>query len=124
MPYKVVNLWRDTEDPKDSDDNPLIYEPGEPYPREGDYEPSDERIAFLSKKHPEYNRVFIKWVEPSDDEDSNLLTKTEIKKMNKEPQEKLITSLGGDPSKAKNEDERIELILELQEENKEPSPEK
>lgn len=125
--HEVVNLWRDTEDPNDSDDNPVIYEPGEDYPREGDYKPSDERIAFLSKKHPKYNRVFIKKKESSGDEDSTILTKTEIKKMNKGPQEDKIRELGGDPANAKNEDERIELIVELQEKKQsadnEPSPE-
>ncbi|WP_188453794.1 hypothetical protein [Virgibacillus oceani] len=121
MPYEVVNLMRDTEDPKDSDDNKVIYEPGDPYPREGDYEPGEKRIKELSTKHKKYKRVFIKKVEPEAGRKADVLTASEIKKMNKGPQKELIKKLGGDPEKAKNEDERIALLLELQ--SKEPSPE-
>jgi hypothetical protein len=35
--------------------------------------------------------------------------------MNKGPQEEKIVELGGDPNEAKNEEERIALILKLQE---------
>lgn len=122
MPYEVLNNFRDTKDPNDSDDKKVIYEGGEEYPRDG-YEPPEARIEELSKEHPKYERVFIKEVEPSSE---SRLTKKEIKKMNKDPQEKLIKELGGNPDSAKNEDERIALILELQEKKQsesESSPE-
>ncbi len=42
-------------------------------------------------------------------------TKSDLKKLNKEQQEELITQLGGEPAETKNEEERITLILDLQE---------
>lgn len=46
-------------------------------------------------------------------------TKTSIKKLNADDQRNLIVELGGDPEETNNEDERVALILQLQEENKE-----
>ncbi|KMM38602.1 hypothetical protein [Guptibacillus hwajinpoensis] len=120
MIYKVMNGF------KDIDDHGTIYKPGEKYPK-GDYKPSQKRIAELSKEHPKYKRVFIEEVEEKSNESIERLTATDIKKMNKAPQEELIVNLNGDPSEASNEEERIALILDLQkqlEENEKPSPEK
>ncbi|WP_281175129.1 hypothetical protein [Domibacillus robiginosus] len=38
-----------------------------------------------------------------------------MKKLNAEQQKEVITFLGGNPDETKNEEERISLILELQE---------
>lgn len=46
-------------------------------------------------------------------------TKSSIKKLSADEQRELIVELGGNPEKTSNEDERIELILQLQEENQE-----
>lgn len=46
-------------------------------------------------------------------------TKSSIKKLSADEQRELIVELGGNPEKTNNEDERIELILQLQEENQE-----
>lgn len=43
-------------------------------------------------------------------------TKTSLKKLNAEQQKEIIVSFGGDPEGTNNEDERIDLILKLQEE--------
>ncbi|SEB15775.1 hypothetical protein SAMN05421743_12142 [Thalassobacillus cyri] len=117
MPYEVVNRFRDTKDPNDKDDKQVIYQVGDQYPREG-YEPSEERIEELSNEHPKYKRVFIKEVETGS---SKQLTKTDIRQKNKAEQEDLIKEFGGDPGETKNEDERISLILKLQEKNESPS---
>lgn len=53
--------------------------------------------------------------EPSNS-DSEKYTNASLKKLNKEQQEEIITELGGNPEETKNEEERIALILELQEE--------
>jgi hypothetical protein len=45
----------------------------------------------------------------------DLHTKASLKKLNKEQQEALIIQFEGDVSAAKNEEERIALIMELQE---------
>lgn len=80
MPYEVVNEFRDLKDPKDSDDNKVIYTPRNKYPREGDYAPDEKRIKELSVKHKKYKRVFIKEVE-----ESNTATES---KSNKKPSSK------------------------------------
>ncbi|UFU00364.1 hypothetical protein KO561_05305 [Radiobacillus kanasensis] len=124
MPFKVLNFFRDTKDPQDSEQNKVIYEVGHEYPRKG-YQPPEERIAELTKKHPKYKRVFIEEVQP-EGEEPKLLTQADIKKMNKGPQEELIKELNGDPNEAKNEEERIALIIKLQEKSEsdtQPSPE-
>jgi hypothetical protein len=46
-------------------------------------------------------------------------TKSEIKKLNADEQRNLITELGGNPEDTNNEEERIALILALQEEQTE-----
>ncbi|MFD2638389.1 hypothetical protein [Piscibacillus salipiscarius] len=120
MNYQVNNRFRDTQDPNDSDKDKVIYEEGDPFPREG-YEPSQERLQELETEHPTYKRVFIKKVEKPNKQESELLSKTDIRKMNKGPQEELIQQLGGNPDEASNEDERIELILKLQEQTAEES---
>ncbi|WP_046180383.1 hypothetical protein [Domibacillus tundrae] len=43
-------------------------------------------------------------------------TKTSLKKLNAEQQKEVIVLLNGDPSDTNNEDERIDLILKLQDE--------
>lgn len=53
--------------------------------------------------------------EPSNP-DGEKYTKASLKKLNKEQQEEIITELGRNPEETKNEEERIALILELQEE--------
>ncbi|WP_313429666.1 hypothetical protein [Siminovitchia terrae] len=52
---------------------------------------------------------------PSDIPEDAKHTKSDLKKLNKDQQEELITQLGGDPEETKNEEERITLILDLQE---------
>jgi hypothetical protein len=44
-----------------------------------------------------------------------LHTKATLKKLNKEQQEAIISQFGGDPVTPRNEEERIALILDLQE---------
>jgi hypothetical protein len=108
MPYKVVNRFVDTVD------NNTPYEIGEDFPK-GDYVPSQERIDQLSAVHPKYNRVFIESIkDESDTGSSKLYSQTELKKLNKSDQEKIITELSGDITSVKNEEERIALILHLQ----------
>jgi hypothetical protein len=48
-------------------------------------------------------------------------TKSSIKKLNADEQRELIVDLGGNPEETSNEDERIALILQLQEEKQEES---
>jgi hypothetical protein len=135
MHFKVVNEFKDTKDKN------TIYKVGEVYPKT-EHKPSEKRIKELSGVHPKYKRVFIEKIEEKqsepqkgkekeqqgeEDKPSNQLTEAELKKLNKEPQEELIKQLGGNPEEAKNEAERIALILSLQEkknaDNNEPSPE-
>jgi hypothetical protein len=49
------------------------------------------------------------------EEKSDLYTKSALKKLNKEQQEALIAQFDGDLTSVENEEERIALILELQE---------
>jgi hypothetical protein len=136
--FKVVNGFEDTQD------NGHEYVKNSIYPRAG-YTPSEERIKELSEVHPKHKRVFIEKIEgklpvpPKEEEGqkedgeetSNHLTEADLKKLNKGPQEELIKQFGGNPDEAKNESERITLILSLQEkqqeqntdDNNEPSPE-
>ncbi|MBM7605989.1 stress-induced morphogen [Metabacillus crassostreae] len=113
MKYKVVNRFRDTED------NNHLYKIDDEYPRDG-YEPSEERIKELSEIHSKHKRIFIEGSEEDQtgNQEDNLelvITQAELKKMNKTEQEKLITDLNGDINGLKNEDERIALIIQLQE---------
>jgi hypothetical protein len=107
MGFEVVTEFIDLQDKE------RHYRIGDAYPRQG-YEPSEKRIKELSSEHKKLKKVFIKEVKSKGDTPSELLTEAELKKMNKEPQENLIKGLGGEPSEAKNEEERINLILELQ----------
>lgn len=50
-----------------------------------------------------------------DTSEDELHTKATLKKLNAEQQKEIIVELGGDPEDTKNEEERIDLILELQE---------
>ncbi|KAA0547570.1 hypothetical protein FZW96_12035 [Bacillus sp. BGMRC 2118] len=113
MPYKVINRF------KDKEGNNTLYNVGDQYPK-GDYVPSEERVNNLMSVHPKYKCAFIEKIH-----EESLLTKADIKKLNKGPQEELILELGGNPEEAKNEDERVSLILELQDNkrksNNEPS---
>ncbi|WLR52459.1 hypothetical protein LC040_06035 [Bacillus tianshenii] len=102
MPYKVINRFLDKE-------NGTLYEVGDEFPK-GNTEPTKERIVELSKKHPKYQKAFIEELK----DDGAALTKTELKKLNKSEQEQLIKDLNGDPSNAKNEEDRVTLILKLQ----------
>lgn len=49
---KVVNKFRE------SDHDDRVYQPGETYPAEG-YESNDERIYFLSKIHPTFQKIYL-----------------------------------------------------------------
>ncbi|GAB2558236.1 hypothetical protein [Gracilibacillus alcaliphilus] len=51
---------------------------------------------------------------PNDNNQNKAYTKSYLKKLNKDQQEKIIAELSGDPSDTGNEEERIALILELQ----------
>ncbi|GAK11392.1 hypothetical protein [Geomicrobium sp. JCM 19039] len=53
---------------------------------------------------------------PPDGDEGNVYTESELRSMNKAEQEAIIEQLGGDPSETKNSDERVALILLLQEE--------
>lgn len=55
MPYKVINVFKDTKD------NNTVYAVGEEYPKT-DHKPSKKRIEELQKKHPKYKRKFIEEV--------------------------------------------------------------
>lgn len=110
MPYKVISKFIDKED------NNTLYEVGDEFPK-GDSQPAENRIETLLNKHPKYNKAFIVEVEHIE-QVSNKFTKTDLKKLNKSEQEKLIEELNGDPNSAKNEDERITLILQLQDSEK------
>lgn len=110
MTYKVINSFYDKEN------NNEQYLVGDSYPR-GDYQPTDERIEALSTQHPKYQKVFIEKVNSEEIyEDPKLsLSISDLRKMNKGPQEELIVELGGDPTGTNNEEERIKLIVQLQE---------
>lgn len=65
---------------------------------------------------------------PSSDEDDPIdeteeHTESSLKKINADSQKELITELGGNVEDTSNENERIELILQLQEENQEQDKE-
>ncbi len=116
MSYKVVKKFRDAE-------SGLTYIPGNPYPK-GGHEPSEERIKTLSTKDNDEKEIFIVKVgevKPSDNENDNsedeaVYTEADLKKLKKDQQVDLIKELQGDPEKTNNEDERVALILKLQEE--------
>jgi len=55
IPYKVINKFYDLADGN------TFYNVGDTYPK-GDYKPTKKRIEELSKKHPEYKRIFIEEV--------------------------------------------------------------
>lgn len=109
MAYIVVNRF------KDLDDENRVYKVGQEYPQ-GNYEPTEERIAQLSAVHSKYKRVFIEKVEDGSGDKGNIgYTQAELKKLNKAEQEEIISDLNGDLGTVKNEDERITLIIQLQE---------
>lgn len=62
---------------------------------------------------------------PGNDEsdESEEHTESSLKKLNAEQQKELIAELGGNVEETNNEDDRIELILQLQEENQEQDKE-
>ncbi|MDX8359821.1 hypothetical protein [Cytobacillus sp. IB215316] len=108
MPYKVINNFIDKE-------TNSFYEVGEEYPKDNE-EPTEKRIDELSKKHPKYRKIFIEEIESDlkDDGSDESFSESELKNMTKSEQEKIIIDLNGDPKSAKNEGERIKLILQLQ----------
>jgi hypothetical protein len=55
MAYIVTNRFKDKENEN------IIYEVGETYPKDG-YKPTKKRISELSKEHPKYKCVFIEEV--------------------------------------------------------------
>src|SRR5690625_1328139 len=57
-------------------------------------------------------------IHPEDPEGEEY-TEASLKKLNAEEQKEVIISLGGNPEETNNADERIALILQLQEEQKE-----
>lgn len=61
MSYEVVNRFKDTED------NGIIYEVGESYPKDG-HKPTKKRIGELTKLHPKYKVVFIEEVKEQQEE--------------------------------------------------------
>jgi len=56
---------------------------------------------------------------PQEPKEPEVYTKSSLKKLNKEQQEAIISEAGWDPSTAKNEEERISFILEIQESKQE-----
>jgi len=56
---------------------------------------------------------------PKEPSEPEVHTKASLKKLNKEQQEAIISEAGFDPSTAKNEEERISFILEIQESQQE-----
>ncbi|SFM29057.1 hypothetical protein SAMN04487943_11250 [Gracilibacillus orientalis] len=55
--------------------------------------------------------------EPKEPKEPEVHTKASLKKLNKEQQEAIISQAGWDPSTAKNEEDRISFILEIQDSN-------
>lgn len=49
-----------------------------------------------------------------EEEDTTSYTKTALKKLNADQQKEIIVGFGGDPETTSNEDERIDVILQLQ----------
>lgn len=72
------------------------------------YNDSDVPLEFQEK-------YFDGTEDESPDNEPEPHTATSIKKLNADAQKELIVELGGDPETTKNEEERISLILDLQE---------
>lgn len=65
-----------------------------------------EEADDLISKHKDLELV--------EEEDTTSYTKTALKKLNADQQKDIIVGLGGDPETTSNEDERIDVILQLQ----------
>src|SRR5699024_9714164 len=84
-------------------------------------------IDFLLKTYVDLKEVEGNQDSPGDGGDDNHqedpegeeYTEASLKKLNAEEQKEVIISLGGNPEETNNADERIALILQLQEEQKE-----
>lgn len=72
-------------------------------------EVSEEEIDQLLETYEDLEEVAV-------DEPDHSYTASNLKKLNAEQQKDIITSLGGNPDETKNEEERISLILKLQDE--------
>ncbi|WP_309087192.1 hypothetical protein [Domibacillus sp.] len=72
-------------------------------------EVSDEEIDQLLETYEDLEEVAV-------DEPDQFHTPASLKKLNAEQQKEVISTLGGNPDETKNEEERIALILKLQDE--------
>lgn len=82
-------------------------------------EVKDGELDDLLDTYSDLELVEGKVEEATDPEDEQELhTKASIKKLSADEQRDLIVELGGDPEGTNNEDERVALILQLQEDNK------
>ncbi|OLN21857.1 hypothetical protein BTO30_12625 [Domibacillus antri] len=77
-------------------------------------EVTSEEAAELIETYEDLEEV--ETVQEEENSQDVLHTKTSLKKLNADQQKDVITSLGGDPEATGNEEERIALILSLQEE--------
>lgn len=79
---------------------------------------SDDEVDSLLASYEDLELVQEEEETPAE---SELHTKTSIKKLSADEQRGLIVELGGNPEETNNEDERVDLILQLQKENEEES---
>lgn len=86
-------------------------------------EVSEEEKSKLLETYPDLVEAEPEQVVPptndGKEEPGKTYTKAEIKKLNADEQRDLITDLGGNPEDTNNEEERIALVLALQEEQTE-----
>ena len=74
-------------------------------------EVEDDELDNLLETYPDLELVEGK-------EEREVYTKASIKKLSADEQRELIVRFAGDPEETNNEDERVALILQLQEDNK------
>ncbi|MGG3801786.1 hypothetical protein [Metabacillus fastidiosus] len=79
---------------------------------------ANEPVTVSAEEKEELLELYgddLEEIEDKQDETDGKYTKTSIKKLSADEQKVVITSLNGDPAQTNNEEERIALILELQE---------
>ncbi|MGJ9460113.1 hypothetical protein [Oceanobacillus sp. CF4.6] len=79
-------------------------------------EVDEKEITDLLNKYSDLEEVEEEPEQQVPPQQDDGYTKTSIKKLNADEQRELIAEFGGDPEETNNEDDRIELILQLQEE--------
>lgn len=102
--FKVINRFKDI-----NHDNHL-YEVGETYPAEG-FEANEDRVSFLSKKHPSYGVAFLAEEKEQEVNDLASMSREELEKVKNDDLKAYLDKKEIEYSSNAVKDDLIKLVL-------------